>query len=547
MQRLHSFVGLGSRILIIALIAPLLLLSAQPNSHAAPALATANMILNVDGTNSSSYNGSGTTWTDLSSAGNDLTLGGGNCLAAAPSWSSTEGGGSFLFNTDKHCIRRNTMSSAPQNFSFFFWIKPTALPASGTYAYLAQIGRDAGQSNQEYMFGFNSNGQLYFWDYYNGYGYSSVTSDNALTKVTTNTWQYVGFVKNGTSATFYIGKAGTMYSVGNVTGTNVSYTNTSFVSGYDYRDNNNFFKGYLGAIHYYGAVLSSSTITDNYNATPRLSRQTISISSLGTSSKSYPYSQALNITTSGTSGTGAKSYAVTNGTATGCTLSDTNLATATLSASTEGTCFVTATIAADSTYAESTSTAQTFTFSKASQSAITITTTSTRYGSDLSLLISGGSTGGTPTYSVNSGSCTITGTTLRPTGVGSCIVVATLATDYRYLAQSSSATTINIANGLSTATVTFNPGTMYYREARSITATTSSAGKVSFKANNVFLPGCRNLNASSLNSYQVSCQYRPSLHGYVTLTVIFDPSDTLILGTAVSTNRYWVERRTTKR
>ena len=519
----------------------------QYSGYSAPSLSTSNLILNVDGTSSSSYSGSGTTWTDLSTASNNLTIGTGCGYTTGPTWSSTEGGGSFLFNTDKQCVRSANLSSAPQNFSYFFWIKPTSLPAAGTYSYLAQIGRDSGQSNYEYMFGYNSSGQLYFWDYAGGYGYSNVTSSISSTLVTANVWQYVGFVKNGTSGTFYIGKAGSIGSVGSVTGANVSYVTSSFVVGYDYRDNNNFFKGYLGAIHYYSGALTSSTITDNYNATPRLSKQTISISSLGTSTKSYPYSQALNITTSGSSGSGAKSYAVSDGTATGCTLSSTSSATATLSASTSGTCSLTASIEADATYAAAITTPQIFTFSKASQSALTISTTSARYGEALSLASSGGSSGGTPTYSVSSGSCTIFGTVLTPTNTGSCVITATLATDTNYLAVTSGATTISITRGLSIASISFTPGTMYYRQAKTISATTSSAGKVTYKVNGKYLPGCRNLAATSSNSFVTSCSYKPAIHGYVTLSVTFDPSDSLIEGTFTSTGRYWVERRTDRR
>lgn len=519
----------------------------QYSGYSAPSLLTTNLILNVDGTSSSSYLGSGTTWTDLSTASNNLTIGTGCGYATGPSWSSTEGGGSFLFNTDKQCVRSANLSSAPQNFSYFFWIKPTSLPAAGTYSYLAQIGRDSGQSNYEYMFGYNSSGQLYFWDYAGGYGYSNVTSNISSTLVTANVWQYVGFVKNGTSGTFYIGKAGSIGSVGSVTGANVSYVTSSFVVGYDYRDNNNFFKGYLGAIHYYSGALSSSTITDNYNATPRLSRQTISISSLGTSSKSYPYSQALNIATTGSSGSGAKSYAVSNGTAAGCTLSSTSSSTPTLTASTSGTCSIAASIEADATYAAATSTAQTFTFNKASQSALTIATTSARYGETLNLASSGGSTGGSPTYSVSSGNCTISGSVLTPTNTGSCVVSATLATDTNYLAVTSSATTISIARGLSTASISFTPGTMYYRQAKTISATTSSAGKVTYRVNGNYLPGCRNIAATSSNSFVTTCSYKPATHGYITLSVTFDPSDSLIEGTFTSSGRYWVERRIGRR
>jgi hypothetical protein len=397
------------------------------------------------------------------------------------------------------------------------------------------------------MFGFNSEGRLYFWDYAGGYGYSNALSGASATKITTNKWHYVGFVKNGTNASFYIGKDGTMENVGNVTGTNVSYVNSSFVVGYDYRDNNNFYKGYLGAIHYYAAILSLSTVTDNYNATPRLGRQTISISSLGTSSKSYPYSQALSISTSGSSGSGSKTYSVTNGTASGCALSSSSSLTPTLTASTSGTCLVTASIAADSTYSSATSSAATFTFNKASQSALVITPASTKFGINLNLATTGGSTGGTPSFSVSSGSCTVSGNTLTPTNVGSCQVVASLSSDDSYLSITSSPVTINIESGTSTAPITINPGSLKFREPKPITATASSAGKITFKVNGLRIAGCRNMTVNALNSYQATCQFKSSVKGYVTVTATFTPSDVRLSGTTTSTERFWVERRTASR
>jgi hypothetical protein len=50
--------------------------------------------------------------------------------------------------------------------------------------------------------------------------------------------------------------------------------------------------------------------------------QTITLSTLGTSSKAYPYSQVLAMSTTGSSGSGAVTYSVTAGTATGCALSN---------------------------------------------------------------------------------------------------------------------------------------------------------------------------------------------------------------------------------
>ena len=95
------------------------------------------------------------------------------------------------------------------------------------------------------------------------------------------------------------------------------------------------------------------------------SQTTLSITSLNTLNKTYPYSQVLSITSSGGSGSGATTYAIApGGSASGCTLSSPT-ATGTITATTPGTCLIQATKEADSTYSSATSATWTFYFNKA--------------------------------------------------------------------------------------------------------------------------------------------------------------------------------------
>ena len=92
--------------------------------------------------------------------------------------------------------------------------------------------------------------------------------------------------------------------------------------------------------------------------------------SLSTGSKSYPFSQALTLSTTGGSGSGNLTYSVSNGTATGCSLSSDSSPT-TITASTAGTCSVTATKAQDVDYNSTVSSAVSFTFSALAPDAVT--------------------------------------------------------------------------------------------------------------------------------------------------------------------------------
>lgn len=290
----------------------------------------------------------------------------------------------------------------------------------------------------------------------------------------------------------------------------------------------------------------SVAATSSASSQVALVTQSITLSSLGTSSKTYPYSQQLNMTTSGTSGTGAVTFAIfAGGTATSCSLSDSG-STATITASTSGTCLIKASIAADATYDSAVSSSLTFTFSKASQSALSITSTTGSYGTPLTLTASGGSGTGALTfaYSAGTSTCSLSSSTLTANAPGTCLVTATKALDDGYNAVSSSQTTITFAFGSTSSTVTIAAGTLYFRQAKSISAVASVAGKLTFKANNLVIAGCKNLSATAANSYTRSCTYRPSTKGYVTLSVTLVPTDSSYLTTTNQSERLFVNPRT---
>jgi hypothetical protein len=216
----------------------------------------------------------------------------------------------------------------------------------------------------------------------------------------------------------------------------------------------------------------------------------------------------------------------------------------TLTAAASGTCSIFANIAQDGNYTAATSTGAPFTFSKASQSAITITSTSAVYGTNLSLTISGGSTGGTAVFYKASGNCTISGTTLTPTGTGTCSITATLETNANYLAETSTVTTINISSGSASASLTLAPGNLIYRQAKVITAIATVAGKITFKAGTKVIAGCKNKVVSAGNSYTATCSYKPSNHSYVVITAQLSPADLAYIGTVTQSAQYLVTRRT---
>jgi outer membrane protein OmpA-like peptidoglycan-associated protein len=174
-------------------------------------------------------------------------------------------------------------------------------------------------------------------------------------------------------------------------------------------------------------------------------------------STSGTYGSALTLTSSGGSGTGAVSYAVTSAGTAGCSIS-----AGALSATSAGTCTVTVTKAGDAGYYSTSSPATTVTFAMAPQAPLTLASTHGIVGTKLTLTSSGGSGTGVLSYAVtNAGtaSCSISGGTgLNAVTAGTCTVTVTKAGDANFGSTSSAATTVTIIAKIApkppTATIT---------------------------------------------------------------------------------------------
>jgi len=108
---------------------------------------------------------------------------------------------------------------------------------------------------------------------------------------------------------------------------------------------------------------------------------------------------------------------------------------------------------------------------RANQAALSFTSdASTTYGIDLTLSVSGGTGTGSVSYAVDSGPCTVSGTTLTPTASGTCAVTATKAQDSTYLA---STVTYNVAVAAAdqAAVSVSNANTVVYGSSLTLTAT----------------------------------------------------------------------------
>lgn len=279
------------------------------------------------------------------------------------------------------------------------------------------------------------------------------------------------------------------------------------------------------------------------------SGQNITISTLGTSSKTFPYSQALSMSTADSLGNGAITYAIAaGGTATSCALSNSSN-TATITASSFGTCLIRATIAAGGGYEAGTSPTVIFTFNTASQASLIVSSTSGTFGTALALTTSGGSGGGLVTFAYAPGTttCSLSSSQLTANGAGTCLVTATKAGDSSYSLISSSQTTVTFSVGTTTASISFAAGDLVFRQAKLITVIASAAGLVTFKVAGKVLPGCKNKVANFGNSLTATCSYRPSNRNYVTVTATLVPTSASYLGVTTESARFLVAGRSGRR
>ena len=325
-----------------------------------------------------------------------------------------------------------------------------------------------------------------------------------------------------------------------------SYSNISGATSQSYTvataDIGNFLKVNVTATNAGGSTSALSSATTQIS---KASQATLS-ASLSATSKTFPYSQALTITPSGGSGTGATTYAIfAGGTASGCALSNSS-STPTLTASSNGTCLIRATKAADTNYLEVSSTSLTFTFNRGTPTSLTITSTSGIFNQTLSLTTSGGQSSASDTFSVTSGPCTVSGSTLTPTADGICYVTAFRAADSNYSATSSVSTAITIAKAMPTLSYAISTPPVF-RQTSTISVTVSTAGSIKFLLNGKVIPGCQSRAANAGNSFIATCAWKPAARNYVSLSMQFTPTNSSYFSGRITGPTYLVAPRNGRR
>lgn len=245
-----------------------------------------------------------------------------------------------------------------------------------------------------------------------------------------------------------------------------------------------------------------------------------------------PSTIALNSTsvlsTSGGSGTGAVTYAVTGGP---CTING-NI----LSANAVGSCTVTATKAGDENYTQVVSSAITITINPLAQTIFVQASPSTIIVAGTANLTIVGTQGtGARSFSVASGPCTIAGSTLTGSGVGVCSVIGAVAADASYLAATSAPIPVNVSQAMTSVALTASASAIQYGASVTFTAVVSGASPT---GNVTFRKGGATLATVALAGGQASYSTSALGAGANSVIAIYggDTSNTAATSNAVSVN-----------
>ena len=234
------------------------------SSQTAASIVTSGLILNLDAGNVSSYSGTGTTWTDLSSTGNNGTLVNGT------GYSSSNGGALVFDGVNDYVNITNKSKIINTDFTYDFWFKVNSNP--NTYQTLiSQINGDYADYS---ILGKNRSGAQQGNIYFQLQGFTLQSNLSATDLIAAGNINYTAVAKKeGTYYKMYLYRNGVLDNSLNTTLSTLNMDNWLNIQTNIGRNssNNGFYGEYLGGNIYVGRVynraLSTTEITQNFDAT----------------------------------------------------------------------------------------------------------------------------------------------------------------------------------------------------------------------------------------------------------------------------------------
>lgn len=224
--------------------------SAWKQSSSSSSIITTNLILHLDAGNSSSYGGSGTTWSNLVSSSYDATL------VNGVGYSSSDGGSLVFDGTNDHATisSGSGLGAFSGDFTIEFWFKGDDQTA---YAFFLEYYLNVSTPIRWGISAFTDSTNMTWWRD------GSVRFTTSGVDVFDNAWHHHALVRNGSSINYYIDTV----SRGSETYSGTLSSGNSLMIG-RYNSGNYWIDGNLAQIRIYsGTGLTSSQVTQNYNAT----------------------------------------------------------------------------------------------------------------------------------------------------------------------------------------------------------------------------------------------------------------------------------------
>jgi len=203
---------------------------------------SSNLKLHLDASNSTSYSGSGTTWTDISTTGMSATLTNGPVY-------STNNGGYFTFDGTNDYVSLPSAYPGSNDITIEAWVYPTAF---GGFKVISNMNS---WSTGDVHFQFDGNALQFALcgqpDKYSTFAFN------------TNTWYHIAAVYDKSAATIKFYVNGTLINTESY-GSPPSISANTFKIG-SWNGNDRFFLGNISMIRMYSSSLSDNQILNNYN------------------------------------------------------------------------------------------------------------------------------------------------------------------------------------------------------------------------------------------------------------------------------------------
>ena len=212
------------------------------------------LVLHLDASNSSSYPGSGSTWTDLSGQGNHVTLTG-------TTWSSSNGG-YLIFdgNNDYGTVPAIDLTST--QFTLSIWTFIQDYNQTSSFIFLGDTNLSPGNGRMLNVHSIPYSGSSWYYDKgFDGTSYDRIAGSTVLSDY--NNWTYWSFTANSSTGSMKMYRNGTLFSSG--TGKTKPMGNANGDSRYIGRSISAYYDGYISKILMYKKELLASELLQQFN------------------------------------------------------------------------------------------------------------------------------------------------------------------------------------------------------------------------------------------------------------------------------------------